>query len=52
MTETNVIKNADWVVSWNADNQRHEYMQDADVVFKSSEIIYVGKITMARQITK
>lgn len=43
MTETNVIKNADWVVGWNADNQRHEYIQDADVVFKNSEIIYVGK---------
>ena len=43
MAEISVIKNADWVVSWNTDNQHHEYMQDADVVFKNSEIIYVGK---------
>ena len=43
MAETNHIKNASWVVSWNESLQQHEYLKDADVVFKGNEIIYVGK---------
>ena len=42
MAETKIIKNANWVVGWNEDSQQHEYLQDTDVVFKASEITYVG----------
>ena len=42
MAKTTMIKNADWVVGWNEARQQHEYLQNADVVFKGDEITYVG----------
>ena len=42
MANTTIIKNADWIVGWNETQQQHEYLQNADVVFKGNEIVYVG----------
>ncbi len=42
MSQTTCIRNADWVVSWNADKQRHQYLLDADVAFTGNKIEFVG----------
>ena len=33
MTNTVWIRNADWVVAWDASNRRHAYLEHGDVVF-------------------
>lgn len=38
-----VIKNASFVVGWDADHSRHTYIQGGDVAFKDGEIIFVGR---------
>jgi cytosine/adenosine deaminase-related metal-dependent hydrolase len=43
MTNTTCIRNADWVVRWNTDKNRHEYARGADVVFRGNAIDYVGR---------
>jgi cytosine/adenosine deaminase-related metal-dependent hydrolase len=43
MTETTCIRNADWVVRWNAEQIRHEYLRHADVVFRENSIDFVGR---------
>ena len=42
MSQTTCIRNADWVVSWNAGKQRHQYLRDADVAFTGNAIEFVG----------
>lgn len=41
-TTTTVIRNADWVVAWNSDTERHEYLQGENVVFRGDRIVQVG----------
>ncbi len=43
MSQTTCIRNADWVVSWNAEKQRHQYLRGADVAFTGNKIEFVGK---------
>lgn len=42
MSQTTCIRNADWVVSWNAEKQRHQYLRGADVAFTGNTIEFVG----------
>ena len=37
-----LIRNADWVVAWNAAQRRHEYRRNADVAFDGGTLIHVG----------
>ena len=43
MIQTTCIRNGDWVVRWNADQNRHEYLRHADVVFRGKSIEFVGR---------
>ena len=43
MAETCWIKNASYVVAWDADEQCHVYLRDADLVFTGDRIEFVGK---------
>ena len=43
MTITTCIRHADWVVRWNVDKNRHEYVRQADVVFRGNAIEFVGR---------
>src|ERR1700749_482998 len=36
------IKSVSWVVAWNAQATRHQYLRDADVVFEEDRIVHVG----------
>ena len=42
MVQTTIIRDAAWIVAWDAANQRHAYVRDADVVFTGNTIIHVG----------
>ena len=42
MVDTTVIRNAAWVVAWDAHAGRQVYLRDADIAFAGSEIIHVG----------
>ncbi|MEI4195944.1 amidohydrolase family protein [Roseovarius sp. E0-M6] len=42
MTGTTVIRNASWVIAWDADSGRHTYLNDADVAFEGDRIISIG----------
>lgn len=42
MGATTVIKNAAWVIAWEAQKDRHVYLRDADVAFTGAKIDYVG----------
>lgn len=42
MPRTTCIRNADWVVAWDAAAGRHVYRQGADVVFTDDRIAHVG----------
>ena len=39
---TTCIRNADWVVAWDAARRRHVYRRGADVVFEDRTIAFVG----------
>ena len=43
MAGTTCIRNADWVVAWDAGARRHGYLQGADVVFAGNALTFVGK---------
>jgi hypothetical protein len=43
MPKTTLIKNADWVIAWDAAAQRHAYLTGADVVFTDDAIAFVGR---------
>jgi cytosine/adenosine deaminase-related metal-dependent hydrolase len=40
---TTWIKNADWIVAWDAGRQTHAYLRNADLVFSGNRIEFVGK---------
>ncbi len=42
MARSVCIRNADWVVAWDAGAGRHNYRQNADVVFAGDRITHVG----------
>src|SRR5499425_2037737 len=43
MTTTVCIKNADWVVAWDAPQRRHAYLEHGDVVFADNTLTFVGR---------
>ena len=43
MTETTCIRNAAWIVAWDAAAGRHVYLRDADLAFRGNSIVHVGK---------
>lgn len=43
MVKTICIRNADWVVAWDAAGRRHGYLRNADVAFADNLLTFVGK---------
>ena len=43
MTKTVCVKNADWVVAWDASSRRHAYLEHGDVVFAGDTLTFVGR---------
>ena len=43
MPKTTCIRNADWVIAWDAATARHVYLQGADVAFAGGSLTFVGK---------
>lgn len=43
MAKTVCVKNADWVVAWDASNKRHAYLEHGDVAFTAGTLDYVGR---------
>ncbi len=43
MTKTTWIRDAAWIVAWDAATGDHAYLRDADLVFSGNTIIHVGK---------
>jgi 5-methylthioadenosine/S-adenosylhomocysteine deaminase len=39
---TTVIKNADWVIAYDATTGRHKFLRDADIAFTADRIVHVG----------
>ena len=44
MGRTSLIRKADWVVGWDEARREHVYLNNADVVFRDGEILYVGPL--------
>ena len=42
MSQTTVIRDAAWIVAWDASSGQHAYLRDADVVFTGNTIVHVG----------
>jgi cytosine/adenosine deaminase-related metal-dependent hydrolase len=40
---TTAIKHADWIIAWNEQSGRHEYLRDGDVVFSGGRLDFVGR---------
>jgi len=43
MTQTTCIRNAAWIVAWDASAGQHVYLRDADLAFQGNTIVHVGK---------
>jgi 5-methylthioadenosine/S-adenosylhomocysteine deaminase len=43
MARTVLVKNAAWVIAWDATSGRHKYLKDADVAFADNAISFVGQ---------
>jgi cytosine/adenosine deaminase-related metal-dependent hydrolase len=43
MAKTVCVKNADWVVAWDASNKRHAYLEHGDVAFTAGTLDFVGR---------
>jgi cytosine/adenosine deaminase-related metal-dependent hydrolase len=43
MTKTMCVKNADWVVAWDASSRRHAYLEHGDVVWSGDTLTFVGR---------
>ena len=41
--KTVCVKNADWVVAWDATNGRHAYLERADVAWDGETLLHVGR---------
>ena len=42
-TKTVCVKNADWVVAWDAANGRHAYLEHGDVAWDGDTLVHVGR---------
>ena len=42
-TKTVCVKNADWVVAWDASSRRHAYLEHGDVAFAGDTLTFVGR---------
>ncbi|MCC7283556.1 MAG: N-ethylammeline chlorohydrolase, partial [Acetobacteraceae bacterium] len=40
---TTLIRNASFVIAWDAGQKRHAYMPDADLAFRDGAISFVGR---------
>ena len=47
MPKTTRIRNAAWIVAWDAASDSHAYLRDADLVFSGDVITFVGQTTPA-----
>jgi len=43
MAGVTVVRKAEWIVAWDEAEQAHVYLRDADLAFRSGEMIFVGK---------
>lgn len=43
MKKTSVIRNASWIIGWDADKREHVYLKNADFAFGDHTIAFVGK---------
>lgn len=43
MKKTSVIRNASWIIGWNAETREHVYLKEADFAFCGNTIAFVGK---------
>jgi len=43
MPKTTQIMNVDWVIAWDKESGRQSYFQNADIVFRSNTIEFVGR---------
>ncbi len=43
MSKTVCVKNADWVVAWDASSGRHAYLEHGDVAWSGDTLAYVGR---------
>jgi len=43
MTKTVCVKNADWVVAWDASSGSHAYLEHGDVAFTGDTLTFVGR---------
>ena len=43
MPKTTWIRNADWIIAWDAASARHAYVRGGDLVFSGDRITFVGK---------
>jgi cytosine/adenosine deaminase-related metal-dependent hydrolase len=43
MAKTICIRNADWVVAWDAAAKRHAYLRQGDVAFAGDRVTFVGR---------
>jgi len=41
---TTCIRNAGWIIAWNATVARHAYLRDADLVFDNDRITFIGRM--------
>src|SRR5690606_15890024 len=39
---TTLIRNAAWLIAWDAANKQHVYLRDTDIAFRGGEIVHVG----------
>jgi cytosine/adenosine deaminase-related metal-dependent hydrolase len=42
MTDTTVIRNAAWLVTWDGSSGGHRYMKNADLAFRGETIVHLG----------
>ncbi len=42
MSPTTIVRNADWVIAWDAERECHQYLKAANVVFQGDRISQVG----------
>jgi len=43
MAQTTCIRNAAWIIAWDAAAGQHIYLRDADLAFRGNTIVHVGK---------
>ena len=41
---TTCIRNAAWIIAWDASTARHAYLQNADLVFQADRISFIGRL--------